>query len=70
VAYLKVEEHDTSGKRLAVNIQEVIAEDVVFDLRGNTVTIRKYSKMEKISHYNDLWNPDKPRNLAKSVTVR
>lgn len=56
-------------KRFAAFIQEVIAEDVVFDLRGNIVTIRNYSKIEKKSHYDDLWNPDFPRNLAKSVTV-
>jgi len=68
VKYLRIEGTNNSGKRLACTIQEIKAKDVSFSFVKDTITLKNWSKIEK-KHISDLYNPDKPRNLAKSVTV-
>lgn len=68
VDYLKIDGFDTGDKRLANSYQEIKGEDVLFIIGKNHVAIKKWNKLKK-RHLWDGWNPDQPRNLAKSVTV-
>jgi len=70
VQYLKIAGYDTGNKRLANSIQIVTAKHVIAEFKGNMITLTTWDKLKKKSLYPDLYNPDMPRNLAKSVTVR
>lgn len=68
VIYLIIEGYGTGDKRLGATIQIVKAENVIFILGKNRVTLKSWTRLKK-EHLHDLYDPDKPRNLAKSVTV-
>jgi len=52
------------------NFQEVTGRDVCFEIVKDALIICGWSKLEKTTIWSDLFNPDTPRSLAKSVTVR
>lgn len=60
-------EPDVNLKR---NFQEVAGQEVCFEIVKDTLIIYGWSKLEKATLWSDLFNPDMPRSLAKSVTVR
>ena len=68
VGYLKIIGYDTGDKRLGAKIQVVKGENVIFILGKNRVTLKSWTRLKK-EHLWDLYNPDQPRNLAKSCTV-
>jgi len=49
--------------------QIIRAENVEFELEGSWVVLISYEGLEK-THLWSLYDPDKPRNLAKTVTVQ
>lgn len=55
-------------KRLAAGIQEIKAEDVHFSFIDSCIKLKKWKTLKKAGV--ELWNPDKPKNLAKTVTVK
>lgn len=69
VRYLKVEGLETDG-RFGATYLEVTAEDVELEWVKNILTVKKGKNMRMKKHHHNLYDPDKPRNLAKSVTVR
>jgi hypothetical protein len=49
--------------------QLIKAEKVLLEVEGDVATLTRHAHIEKISQFDELFNPDQPRNLAKSVTV-
>lgn len=49
--------------------QIIIAENVEFELQDSWLVLISYWGLKK-AHLWDLYDPDKPRNLAKTVTVK
>ena len=68
VEYIKIEGYKTK-RALKTTIQEIAGEEVELEFLRNCITIKKWKKLEK-RHFYELYNPDKPRGLAKTVTVR
>lgn len=68
IQYIRISGFDTGNRRLAATIQEIEGEEVKLEWVGFKLVIKKWKSLEK-KHLWDLWNPDKPRNLAKCVTV-
>ncbi len=56
-------------KGLKVEIQEVVANDVELEWQGDIIQITKWSAILTF-HRDTLYDPDHPRNLAKTVTVK
>jgi len=67
---LKIEGHDTGNKRLAVTIHEVIAEDVELEWLRNILIIKSAKNLKIEKAIQELYNPDMPKGLAKTVTVK
>lgn len=57
-----------SKKALKCSIQHIEGENVEFEIIDDWLLIQSWTKLEKKKLW-DLYNPDQPRNLAKSVTV-
>ena len=68
IQYIRIACFDTGDRRLAATIQEIEGEDVMFEWSDFKLVILKWKTLEK-KHLWNLYNPDMPRNLAKSVTV-
>lgn len=54
---------------LKTTIQVVEGKEVDLEWNGNILSIVGWKEINCI-HREDLYNPDKPRNLAKTVTVK
>ena len=67
IQYIRIACFDTGDKRLAATIQEIEGEDVEFEWSDFKLVIIKWKSLSKKGI--ELWNPDQPRSLAKSVTV-
>ena len=65
IRYLKV----SSIKNVKLKYQVVEAEDVDLELIGDWLIIHSWSKIRR-KHLYTPYDPDMPRNLAKSVTVK
>ena len=65
VTYLRI----PGEKAVHTQYQEIFGEEVELNFVENQVFITKWKKLTK-KHRETLYDPDKPRNLAKSVTVR
>ena len=61
--------HLTGIDELKTYYQQVKATDVELEWQGNILKLVSWDKITLI-HNEDLYNPDKPRNLAKTVTVK
>jgi len=70
VTYLEIDNRETEGRRLGATIYEVTAEDVKLEWIRNILIIKSAKNLEFKKHHINLYDPDKPRNLAKSVTVQ
>jgi len=57
-----------SKKALKCSIQHIEGENVEFEIIDDWLLIQSWTKLKKKRLW-DLYNPDMPRNLAKSVTV-
>jgi len=68
VRYIKINGYDTK-QRLGALIQEVIGKNIEFEWVKNRITLLKWGELEKINHWTGF-DPDKPKNLAKCVTVK
>ena len=69
VRYIIIEGYeDKEGRRVAATIQDIKADGVKLSLGIDTVKIKSWKRIKKSGV--ELWNPDKPRNLAKTVTVK
>jgi len=65
IRYLKV----ARVKNVKLKYQIVEAEDVDLELIGDWLILHAWTKIYK-KHLYSPYDPDKPRNLAKSVTVK
>jgi hypothetical protein len=70
VTYLEIDGRETEGKRLGVTVEKVTAEDVKLKWTKNILTIKGAKNLEIKKHHHNLYDPDQPKNLAKSVTVK
>jgi len=55
---------------LKQNFQDITGKDVTYKIIGDCFLILNCTELKKVTMWSDLFNPDMPRNLAKSVTVR
>lgn len=70
VRNIKINGFDTKRKRLAATIRKITGTEVEFEWWKSIVILKKWKTLEKVKHHIELWDPDMPKNLAKSVTVR
>jgi glucosamine 6-phosphate synthetase-like amidotransferase/phosphosugar isomerase protein len=61
---------ETTKQESFQDFQTIKAEKVTFTIQGQVLTIVQAEVKEKVKRESDLYDPDRPRNLAKSVTVR
>jgi len=61
--------HIPRVKGMRTKWQIVTAENVELEWMGAHITIKKCSKLKK-KHLYTAFDPDKPKNLAKTVTVK
>jgi len=59
-----------SEENLKQNFQEVFGRDVQVVLADRFLIVVGSEKLELETIWTDLYNPDKPKNLAKVVTVQ
>lgn len=69
VTYLIIDGYDTGDRRLGAKIQVVKGENVIFILGKNRVTLKSWTRLKK-EHLYTAYDPDFPKNLAKTVTVK
>lgn len=68
IQYMIIDGYETK-KRLGATIQEVIGKNVEAELVGKHIILRKWDELET-KHLYDCFDVDRPRNLAKVVTVK
>lgn len=68
IQYMMIDGHKTK-KRLGATIQEVTGKNVTAELIDRHIILRKWDKL-KTKHLYDCFDVDRPRNLAKVVTVK
>jgi len=69
VQYLKVKDHKTKG-RLGATVYKVEASKVELEWFGCVLILKKWKTLDIEKHPQELYSPDMPRNLAKTVTVK
>lgn len=68
IQYIRIVGFDTGDRRLAATIQEIEGEEVKLEWVGFKLILKKWKSLSKKGI--ELWNPDFPRGLAKTVTVK
>jgi len=70
IHYIKIKGYKKSSERVAVRIGKITAEEVELEWLRDILILKKWKRIKKKRNSHELWNPDQPKNLAKSVTVR